>query len=283
MIKLEILRADVYGFCFGVKRALRITETTLAKTSYPVYTLGQLIHNPQVVKYLVEKGVKSVNSLNEIKGEGNLIIRSHGLSPAIVAEARSKGLNIVDATCPFVKKEQKLAEKLSLEGYQVIIVGEEFHPEVKGILGYVPSAWIATSPSEVASLPFKYKMGVVVQTTQPKRLFMEILKELAGKCKELRAFNTICNATERRQASALALAEKVEVMLVIGGKNSGNTTRLVQLCKEVQRATYHIESKEELLPEFFKGVKKVGITAGASTPQWVVEEVIQKLKELQVV
>jgi (E)-4-hydroxy-3-methyl-but-2-enyl pyrophosphate reductase len=274
---MEVLLADKAGFCFGVKRAINTAFETAVKGN--VYCLGPLIHNPQEVERLRQSGVRTVDDFSSLNPGEFLIIRSHGVPPKVLAQARDKGLRIIDLTCPFVGKAQRDAEALCKDGYQVVVVGEKKHPEVQSILGYAgDNAVVIETVEDVAGIKFKPRLGVVAQTTQSYGNFSEIVLKLLRLSKELKVFNTICNSTKERQDAARSLAGQVDVMIVVGGRNSANTTRLVSVCKQEGRPTYHIEVADEILDEWLAGVKKVGVTAGASTPDWVLEGVLKKLK-----
>jgi small subunit ribosomal protein S1 len=274
---MEIFLADKAGFCFGVKRAIN-TAFKAAGTG-KVYCLGPLIHNPQEVNRLLEAGVRTVEDFSSLNPGDNLIIRSHGVPPKVLAQARDKGLQIIDLTCPFVGKAQRYAEQLQKEGYQVVVIGEKQHPEVQSILGYAgDDAVVVETVEDVEGVKFQYRLGIVAQTTQSYSNFSEIVLKLLSLSKELKVFNTICHSTKERQNAARVLAGQVDVMLVVGGRNSANTTRLVSVCRQEGKPTYHIEVADEIRPEWLMGATKVGVTAGASTPDWVVEGVIKTLK-----
>lgn len=277
---VEIVRAKNAGYCYGVERALRMAEESLVNFQKPLYSLGPLIHNPQVVEELEKKGIKAVNSLDDISC-GTVIIRSHGVEPQVLGEAKKKGLNLIDATCPFVRKAQLMASRLKREGYKVVIVGERTHPEVRGILSYAGNdALVIESSREINRKKFDglSKVGVVVQTTQSLDKLRKVVARLLTFTLELKVWNTICNATRKRQQSARKLALNSDLVIVIGGKNSANTTRLFQICQKINPLTYHIESADEIKKSWFKGVKKVGLTAGASTPNYLVTEVEKKIR-----
>ena len=273
---MEIFLAEYLGFCYGVKRAIKIARETADGKSC---TLGPIIHNPQMVDRLKSEGVGVVENLADLK-EGTIIIRSHGVGPQVYEEAENINLKVVDATCPFVKKAQLSAKKLVEEGYQVVIIGEKNHPEVKSIFEWSDKkAIILETEEEAKQLSSCQKLGIVSQTTVSGERFRKIVEQLLEKSSEIKILRTICTATDQRQAAALELAQKVDVMLVIGGKNSANTTRLAQLCKKYC-TTYHIETAEELTPEWFNEVEKIGITAGASTPDWIILEVQEKCQTI---
>lgn len=277
---MEILVAKSSGFCFGVKRAINIANKFASETDGEIYTLGPIIHNPQVVKRLEESRIFARESLADMD-EGTIIIRSHGVRLDEYRTAEEKGLNIVDATCPFVKKSQDLVSLLSREGYTVIVAGQREHPEVQGLISYGSAdIRVAESPEELKDLPRKKRIGIVAQTTLPMEKLEAVVTCCLKKAAELKVFNTICNATSIRQGESADLAEKVESMVVVGGKNSANTRRLAEICRSIQPRTHHIEVADEIEPEWFDGVSKVGITSGASTPDWVVNAVVEKLRAL---
>jgi len=277
---VEIYIADHAGFCFGVERAVSLVEDTSHKYS-GVFTLGPIIHNPQIVSKFAENGVGVCNAPEELSSENTAVVRSHGITKETYVKLDERKVNVVDATCPFVKKAQSRAKQLGDKGATVVVFGENDHPEVKSIVSFIDSEFVIVSDIEEANdLPFAKDYALVAQTTQNSESFDKIAEILKTKCENLTVNNTICNATSLRQASAIDLAKKVDIMIVIGGKNSGNTTRLYQICKEICPATYHIETKEELNSKIFENTRKVGITAGASTPGYLVEEVIEFLKEV---
>ena len=272
---MEIFLAQHMGFCYGVKRAVE-----LAVNSGGGSTLGPLIHNPQMVSRLAEQGVGVVNSLSEIDS-GTVIIRSHGEGPDIYEAASAKHLQVIDATCPHVTKAQRAAKRLAEEGRQIIILGEKNHPEVKSILAWAGNGAVAVeTAAEIDALSYIPRLGVVVQTTFSTSLFEELIALLREKTDDLVVERTICNATDQRQQAAVDLAKKCQVMVVVGGRNSGNTRRLAEVCREVGACVYHIETAAELRPDWFAGIKTAGITAGASTPDWIIEEVYHTMQEM---
>ena len=267
------------GFCFGVKRAIKIASDAAKKSKKGVYTLGPLIHNPQVVGDLEKKGVCVAKRIADL--DGTVIIRSHGIHPRVLRKIKAKKIKIVDATCPFVKKAQEKEALLHRQGYQVVVVGERDHPEVQGIVGYAKGKAIVINQND--SFPnlsrFK-KLGIVAQTTYNFDIFCKLVKKLFKSAKEIKIFNTICNVTVDAQKNTLDLAKKVDLMMVVGGHNSANTSRLAQLCRELGKRTYHIETADELGKSWFKRVAKVGVTAGTSTPNWIIKDVVKRIKEL---
>lgn len=279
---MEILVAKSSGFCFGVKRAINIAHKCSNETPGEIYTLGPIIHNPQVVKKLEESNVYAKKGLDEVSS-GTIIIRSHGVKLDEIKAAREKGLNIIDATCPFVKKAQDLVSLLSEDGYSVIVVGEKDHPEVKGLISYGRGdVKVADSPEELRGMPRKKKIGIIAQTTLPMEKLEAVVSFCLHKATEVKVFNTICNATSIRQEESAELAEKVDVMIVVGGKNSANTRRLADICKTIQPRTYHIEVADEMDPSWFAAANSVGVTSGASTPDWVINDVVARVGEMQV-
>lgn len=284
----EIRIAANSGFCFGVKRAVTIAQE--AAKGGKVYSLGPLIHNPREIERLSPL-VGVVDSLEEVAGvQGEkpvrVVIRSHGVGPEVYAQAEKMGIELIDATCPFVTKAQKAAEKLYREGFQVVIVGDHDHPEVVGIKSWTDNtAWVVSNVVEAAKLPnFDNaarieKIGVVAQTTQTQSNFAEVLAVLETKYPQVRCENTICRATQERQQAAAALSAEVDRMVVIGGKNSANTKKLLQICQDSGVSALLVEEASELPADLFDGASSVGVCAGASTPDWIIEEVVVKMTE----
>lgn len=266
MADLSIEVASHAGVCYGVERALKLAAHAAESARGSVTTLGPLIHNPIVVRDLESAGVKGAQTVDEVES-GTLIIRAHGVVPQVIDQARAKGVEVLDATCPYVKKVHMAAEKLVREGYQLIVVGESGHPEVEGILGHAgDAAHVVSTPHDLDGVDLARKVGVVVQTTQTPANLAAIVSALALRTMDLRVVNTICSATQERQDSAAELASRADVMIVIGGKNSGNTRRLAEICMACCPRTHHIEDSSEIQRTWFEGVALVGITAGASTP-----------------
>jgi 4-hydroxy-3-methylbut-2-enyl diphosphate reductase len=275
---MEIIVAKKAGFCFGVKRAIDLTFKLAEKGKEGVFTFGPLIHNPQVIDKLKNEGVSPTEDIN-LPNIKTLIIRTHGVSPEIYVETGRKDYKLVDATCPFVKKAQRFAETLSKEGYQVLIIGDREHPEVQGLIGFAGDDVITVSRAE--PLPaIKKKVGIIVQTTQPFEVFKNIVDKVIGVATELKIYNTICDYTAQRVEETIELSKKVDTVIVVGGKNSANTTQLVTISKQGCKNVYHIETSEELEKEWFSDVDKVGITGGASTPQWIIDDVTKKIREI---
>ncbi|MBP3341048.1 MAG: bifunctional 4-hydroxy-3-methylbut-2-enyl diphosphate reductase/30S ribosomal protein S1 [Peptococcaceae bacterium] len=270
------------GFCFGVKMAIKKGEELVRAGHVPLATLGPLIHNPQEVKRLEGMGIYARDSFEEIQ-ERTVMIRTHGVAPSIYEEARSRGLELYDCTCPFVSKVQKLAHEHSQNGYLVLILGNRHHPEVEGILGWAGENGVAFQQIDelnMLSLSGR-KVCLVSQTTENLERFEQAVNALEQYgIEDLKVFNTICSATRERQNAALELAGTVDFMLVIGGSNSANTQKLANICRQNGCRTEHIESVEEIDTHWFDGVENVGITAGASTPDWIIREVTLKMEEM---
>lgn len=276
---MEIIMAEPRGFCFGVKRSIDMVEKAIAENKPNIQIFGPIVHNPQQIKALEDKGVKMVNSIEEIE-PGTVFVRAHGISPNVFQELKAKeGVELIDATCPFVKVEQEDARKLSEKSYNVVIIGEKNHPEALGAQGFAEGSVIIGSVEEARALKEVPKLGAVVQTTLEPEAVDKIVAELYHKAKEIRVYNTICQSTKMRQPAAKKAAEKADVMIVIGGKNSGNTRRLAEVCARI-KPTHHIETAEELKKEWFNGAKSVGISAGASTPDFVIDDVVEAIKKI---
>ncbi len=271
---MKIYCAKYGGFCFGVKRAIRMALDAAAKGK-SVYSLGPLIHNKVAVEELKKKGIKTVGKISEIKNK-KVIIRSHGIHPDILRTLKRKNFEIIDATCPRVRRAQHFVEKLIGEGYYVIIVGEKDHPEVKGLLGYARGK--AEIYSDNLTLKTK-KIGVVPQTTLDIEHFNNAVANLMPNVLEMKIYNTICHETILRIKDALEIAQSADLIIVVGGKNSANTTRLYEICKK-HKKSYHIESAQEISNKWFKNIKSVGITAGASTPHEQVQSVARHLRKM---
>jgi 4-hydroxy-3-methylbut-2-enyl diphosphate reductase len=274
----KLIVAKESGFCFGVKRA--IDAVLSLRQKHPeknIYTYGNLIHNPQEIERLEKQGIKPIENL---KKEDNsiLVIRSHGVSDKIIEKAKEYYEDVIDLTCPLVQKVQSISKDLEKNNYQVIVYGEPEHPEVQGIVGNLKNPIIIENKEQIDNLPFFEKIGLVSQTTQNSEQFDQIASILNKKCNEILVKNTICSATEQRQNYAKKVAEEVDLMIVIGGKNSGNTKRLYEICKKIQDKTFLIETALEIKPDW-KKFENIGITAGASTPDWIIQEVIYILKK----
>lgn len=283
---MKVIVADHSGFCFGVERAIRIVFDKLNDNidEKNIYTLGPLIHNQQVVDELRNAGVNAVNDLDTLKDNSVIIIRSHGVSRDIYDLANKKNIDIIDATCPFVKKIQNIVKKYKAKGYTIVIVGNSDHPEVIGINGWCDNqAYIVKTEDDVEKIPFVQKLCVVVQTTMPTDLYYKLSDAIEKRAERIIKFNTICSATMDRQESARDLAKNVDAVVVIGGYNSSNTQKLVDICRNKKpNATFHIETVKELPIDILKNYEVIGITAGASTPERAINEVVEKLSNLSI-
>lgn len=280
MSHIDIEVARYAGVCYGVERALGMAEKAADEARKPVNTLGPLIHNPLVVNDLERIGVGTASNVSEVE-EGTLIIRAHGVVPSVVEDARARGLDVLDATCPYVKKVHNAAERLVREGYQLIVVGESGHPEVEGIMGHAgDDAHVVSVPGDLDAIDLSRKVGVVVQTTQTPGALADVVAELSKRTMDLRVINTICSATQERQDSAAELARRVDAMIVVGGKNSGNTRRLAEICTAACPKTHHIEDASEIEAVWFDGASHIGVTAGASTPASHIERALVRMRSL---
>lgn len=278
---MNVKIAKEAGFCFGVKRAMKMAWDELEENS-DIYALGPLIHNKQAVEKYEERGLVTVDNISDIPNNKSVIIRSHGVSKNIYDEANDNNLNVVDTTCPFVKKIHAIVNEFYENGFKVIIIGDKNHPEIIGINGWCKnSAFIIKSIEDlnVLELSNDFKYCVVAQTTLNLELYNNIVDELSKRLDNIIFKNTICSATKTRQQAAKELAVDVDCMIVIGGKHSSNTQKLVNICKE-HVPTFAIETKEELDIDKLKEFSTVGVTAGASTPDWIIEDVITFIESL---
>lgn len=264
MMRPQIFTAKSAGVCFGVERALNLGEKAITAPG-SVSSLGPLIHNPQTVQAMSDRGLKVVDKIED--AQARIVFRSHGVTKEVEQKAKSLGLEIIDATCPLVKVPQKFAQKLSEQGYYVVIVGDKNHPEVQGVRSYITNSngQVIGGVEEVENLPPAEKVGVICQTTLKRSLLDAVVEKLKTKYTEVKVQNTICSATRERQDAALELATEMDVVVVIGGRNSSNTHKLFDICNTHSKA-YLIETQGELRPEWFADAQKIGVTAGASTP-----------------
>ncbi|KAB3534018.1 4-hydroxy-3-methylbut-2-enyl diphosphate reductase [Alkaliphilus pronyensis] len=280
---MKVVLADYSGFCFGVKKAIdMVYDKTSRKTEgAKLFSLGPLIHNQQVVNELEKKGVSVKDDISAIT-DGSIIIRSHGVPQEVYEKARSNSLDIIDATCPFVRRIQNIVKDYCQNGYEIVIIGNPKHPEVIGINGWCNyKSYIVSNEEDVKDVPYSKKLCIVAQTTIPVSHFNRITELLKVKGDKVEIFNTICNATMERQDAARKLAKEVDAMIVVGGYHSSNTQKLVEICRaEKPNATFHVESVDDLVEDDLKDFKVVGVTAGASTPQWLIEPLIEKLKKI---
>jgi 4-hydroxy-3-methylbut-2-enyl diphosphate reductase len=277
---VDVKIARTAGFCWGVRRTVDKVMEVADQRRGPVVTLGPIIHNPQAVARFRGKGVGTVNATEEVPDGTTVVVRTHGAVRDELETAERRGLQLVDGTCPYVKYPQAMAQRLSSEGYHVVIVGDANHAEIKGVVSYAEGPCTVVKPGgPIPDIKAK-KVAVIAQTTCIGAEFERVVGALALRHKEVRAVNTICNDTEERQADARALAREVDAVVVVGGKNSANTRHLAEICREIQGRTWHVETEAELRPEWFDGCRTVGLSAGASTPDWVVEGVAEWLRKL---
>ena len=277
---MQIILDEGAGFCFGVERALKMAGEESRDASGPIVTIGPLIHNPQVIEEMKRDGV-AVAQEGENLLDTTAVIRTHGIRPQEENRLREAGNRVLDATCPYVKKSHEYAEVLRREDYHIVVIGDPNHPEIRGVLGYAGErVTVITQPEEANSLPHYAKVGVVVQTTYPIEKVQKVISKLVGRSTELRVFNTICDYTSDRQVSAREISSQVDLMYVVGGRNSANTNKLAEICKQQGTVTRHIEVAEEIDPRDLEGVERVGISAGASTPDGRIASVINRIEEL---
>ena len=282
---MQIEKAKEMGFCSGVKRALTLLQEAAYKYG-EVETLGSVVHNRQVVDSLVQLGVRAVENVDQIKGD-TVVIPSHGIAPQVIEKIQSRGLRIIDTTCPIVRRAQTAARDLAEAGFGVIVFGDADHTEVKGILGWAGEKGIVAPDIETVSRLDKLPrhLGVISQTTQSPSDFAHFVSGLSAsflpRVEELRIVNTICRAIKKRQAAALELAKKADLMIIVGGRDSANTRHLIEICSSAGAETYHVETAAEIEDRWLKGHRRIGVTAGASTPDQVIQEVISKLEEIK--
>lgn len=274
---MDVKLADNYGFCFGVKRAIKIAEE-----SPNSHTIGPLIHNPKEINRLQSDfNVDVVEEIDDLKEGERAIVRTHGIEKEKLQILKDKNLDVIDATCPYVTKPQEIVASMSEEGYDIVIFGDIKHPEVKGVKSYATTpVHVVLSSEELEHVRLKDRIAIVSQTTKREEDFLKLVNYLVGHYKEVRVFNTICNATFDNQSAAKKLATEVDVMLIIGGKNSSNTKQLHEIALQHCADSYLIEGADDINPEWFKGKKVCGITAGASTPDWIVQNVISSVRRI---
>ena len=274
---MNVKLAENYGFCFGVKRAIKIAEENIGSATY-----GPLIHNSKEIDRLKEDfKVSLVEDISTFKSGDKAVIRTHGIPKKELASLHEKKIEVIDATCPYVTKPQQICEEMSKEGYDIVIFGDAQHPEIKGVMSYAENgATVVESAEELEDKHFSEKIAVVAQTTRKVDEFMKVCNYLMRSHKEVRVFNTICNATFDNQDAVLTLAKDADVMVIIGGKNSSNTKQLHSISKEECQDSYLVEGPDDLEASWFNGKGECGISAGASTPDWIIKQVMEKIKEL---
>jgi 4-hydroxy-3-methylbut-2-enyl diphosphate reductase len=278
---MKVLVADKCGFCPGVRNAISMAERVLVEEAEagPVYCLGPIIHNKEVVERLAKAGLRTVESIDQIES-GTVLIRSHGVAPRELERLKRKGLKIVDATCVLVKRVQRIAQQLESEGYEVVIIGEENHPEVQAVVGCVNDVVVAAGEEDLHRLPHNGRLGIVCQTTQSPEHLGKVLGAIGrGSFKEIKVINTLCREATKRQESAVELCKRVDIMFVLGGLHSANTRRLAELCEKHNPQTFHLQNWSELDKKVLLGKRVAGVTAGASTPNWIIEEFVEHLQQ----
>lgn len=278
---MEVLLADEFGFCFGVERAVEMVEDAL-QDGATVRSLGALIHNTQEMKRLEAEGVRTIDSPGEASGDVTAVIRAHGVTPLVQLELESRAARVIDATCPFVTKVQKLAERAAAQGRDVVVAGNPDHPEMIGVVGYAPNnTYVVRDASEVENLPPLHAPIVLSQTTIKLQTFQEVAEAVRFKADaEPQVINTICSATRDRQDAARALAGHVDAFYIIGGRHSSNSVKLLAVCKEQCQKSFLVETADEINPADLEDVERVGVTAGASTPNWLINQVVERLREI---
>lgn len=278
---MQVLLADEYGFCFGVERAVEMVEDAV-RAGDTVRSLGPLIHNDQEMQRLARQGVATISEPVQIGRGETAVIRAHGVTPDVQKELEQKASKVVDATCPFVTRVQKLAARAADEGRHVIVVGSPEHPEMIGVKGYAPNhAFIVRDETEVANLPDLKNPLVVSQTTIKAQTFFDTAEAVKSKADgDVQIVNTICSATRDRQEAARALAGMVDAFYIIGGRHSSNSVKLLAVCKEQCKKSFLIETENDIVPSDLAGIARVGVTAGASTPDWLIRKIVTRLGEL---
>ncbi len=279
---MEVLLADEYGFCFGVERAVEMVEDALDEGVRPIRSLGPLIHNAQEMERLGELGVSTIDSPGEADADTIAVIRAHGVTPRVQKDLEERAAKVIDATCPFVTRVQHLAERAAAQGRDVVVAGNPDHPEMIGVVGYAPAnTYVVRDASEVSKLPNLRSPLVVSQTTIKLKTFLEVAEAVRQKADaEPQVVNTICSATRDRQDAARALAGQVDAFYVIGGRHSSNSVKLLAVCQEQCEKSFLIETPAEINSSELEGVNRVGVTAGASTPDWLIDQVVQRLNEI---
>jgi (E)-4-hydroxy-3-methyl-but-2-enyl pyrophosphate reductase len=279
---MEVLLANEYGFCFGVERAVEMVEDALKEGGGPIRSLGPLIHNAQEMERLGGKGVSTIDVPGEADSSTVAVIRAHGVTPQIQRQLEQRAAQVIDATCPFVTRVQHLAARAAEQGRDVVVAGNPDHPEMIGVVGYAPNnTYVVRDANEVAALPPLRAPLVVSQTTIKLQTFLDVADAVRAKSDtEPQVVNTICSATRDRQDAARALAGEVDAFYVIGGRHSSNSVKLLAVCQEQCTKSFLIETPAEINPADVRGASRVGVTAGASTPNWLIEQVVERLHEI---
>ena len=274
---MKVIVAEKYGFCAGVRNAISTAEKVLSEKGR-VYSLGPIIHNPGVVERLAKKGLVTVDDVEQIPAGATVLIRSHGAGSQEMAHLKEKYADIVDATCVLVKRMQQIAMQMEEQGYKVVIVGDQNHPEVRAVVGCTKGAVVVGNESDISTIG-SGRLGIVCQTTQSPEFFSEMLSAIAkAGFDEMKVINTLCKEAIKRQQAAVELCMKVDIMFVLGGRESANTRKLAELCKKYNNKTFHLQNWEEFDKKQVFGCQVAGVTAGASTPQWIIDDFVEHLE-----
>ena len=278
---MKVIVAEKYGFCAGVRNAISTAEKILGEKGQ-VYSLGPIIHNPGVVERLAKKGLVTVDDEKQIPAGATVLIRSHGAASQEIAHLKEKNADIVDATCVLVKRMQQIAMQMEEQGYKVVIVGDQNHPEVRAVVGCTKGAVVVGNESDISMIG-SGRLGIVCQTTQSPEFFSQMLSAIAkAGFDEMKVVNTLCKEAIKRQQAAVELCRKVDIMFVLGGRESANTRKLAELCKKYNNKTFHLQNWEEFDKKLVFGSRTAGVTAGASTPQWIIDDFVKNLEAVEV-
>jgi 4-hydroxy-3-methylbut-2-enyl diphosphate reductase len=278
---MKVMVAEKYGFCAGVRNAISTAEKVLAEKGQ-VYSLGPIIHNPGVVERLAKKGLVTVDDVEQVPAGATVLIRSHGAASEEIAHLKQKNVEIIDATCVLVKRMQQIAMQMEEQGYKVVIVGDKNHPEVRAVVGCTNGAVVVGNESDISTIG-SGRLGIVCQTTQSPEFFGRMLSAIAGAgFDEMKVVNTLCKEAIKRQQSAVELCRKVDIMFVLGGRESANTQKLAELCKKYNKKTFHLQNWDEFDKKLVFGCRTAGVTAGASTPQWIIDDFGKNLTNVDV-
>ncbi len=276
---MKVILAEKYGFCAGVRNAISIAEKVLAEKG-KVYSLGPIIHNPDVVERLAEKGLVAVDAVEQVPEGAAVLIRSHGAASDEIDNLREKNAEIVDATCILVKRVQQIAVQMEKDGYKVVIVGDRNHPEVRAVVGCTKGAVVVGDESDISKIGTG-RLGIVCQTTQSPEFFSNMLSAISKTdFNEIKVINTLCKEAIKRQQAAVELCRKVDIMFVLGGLQSANTRKLAELCKKCNNKTFHLQNRDEFDRKTVFGCRTAGVTAGASTPQHIIDEFVRHLESI---
>jgi 4-hydroxy-3-methylbut-2-enyl diphosphate reductase len=277
---MKVMVAEKYGFCAGVRNAISTAEKILSEKG-KVYSLGPIIHNPGVVERLAKKGLVTVDDVGQIPAGATVLIRSHGAASEEIAHLKQKNVDIVDATCVLVKRMQQIAMQMEEQGYKVVIVGDQNHPEVRAVVGCTTGAVVVGNESDISTIGTG-RLGIVCQTTQSPEFFGQMLSAIArAGFDEMKVINTLCKEAIKRQQAAVELCRKVDIMFVLGGRESANTQKLAELCQKYNKKTFHLQNWDEFDKKLVFGSRTAGVTAGASTPQWIIDDFVKNLSAVE--